>query len=91
MEFDYKTLLVDAICGRGTGSTKHSDAMTKIGLAEFCGNQWNEDWRWKRDKLAELEIGELSKIYRRVLEWSEEFRSYLRGDGDEQPKVPEGD
>jgi hypothetical protein len=91
MEFDYKTLLIDAICGRGTGSMENSDAMTQMGLAEFCGNQWNEDWRWKRDKLAELEIGELSEIYRRVLEWSEELKSYLRGEGDGQARVPERD
>ncbi len=37
--------------------------MTKRGLAEFCGNQWNEDWRWKRYALITKDVEELELIY----------------------------
>ncbi len=57
-------MLVDAIIGKGTGSIDNSIKMANLGLAEFCGNQWNEDWRWKREKLMELSEYRLTEIYR---------------------------
>ena len=59
-----KELLVDAIYGSGFASIDQADAMTKVGLAEFCGNQWNEDWQWLKDKLIELDEAELTEIYK---------------------------
>jgi hypothetical protein len=30
------------------------DEFTKAGWMEFCGNQWNEDWRWSSMWIEEL-------------------------------------
>lgn len=62
-----KAVLVDAIIGSGAGlgSIDYCVKMEKIGLAEFCGNQWNEEWGWKRDELLKLDISELENIYSR--------------------------
>jgi hypothetical protein len=60
---DRKNMIIDAICGLGFPTMDYADAMTKDGLAEYCGNQWNEDWHWIRPKLALLEEEELDKIY----------------------------
>jgi hypothetical protein len=49
-----RALLVDAIIGRGFQSMEEADHFTKIGLASFTGNQWNEKWEWDRDALRKL-------------------------------------
>jgi len=61
---DYKTLLIHAIIGCGVnGGYDFCGTMTKRGLAYFSGNQWNEDWSWKREALQELAVPELETIY----------------------------
>ena len=32
--------------------------------SEFCGNQWNEDWKWKDDMFENWSEGTLWKFYR---------------------------
>ena len=32
-------------------------------LTPFCGNQWNEDWKWNRDELGKLLEEELKILY----------------------------
>lgn len=61
-----KSMLIDAIIGKGFKSMIYADNMTKLGLAEFCGNQWNPDWNWKRSELLKLDITQLQNIYSRV-------------------------
>ena len=56
-------VLVDKICLRNFKSMAHAVDMTHEGVAEFCGNQWNEDWRWKRDALLQLPRTRLLEIY----------------------------
>ena len=56
-----KQLLLDAIIGKGVNSTK---VVTRYkNYIEFTGNQWNEDWAWRRNKLKKLSEKELKKIY----------------------------
>jgi len=62
MEID-KELLVNAVIGRGFRSMEHASEMTKLGLAEFSGNQWNPDWKWIREELDKLSMEELEKVY----------------------------
>jgi len=63
-----KCLLVDAIIGRGVGGDMaFADNMTKQGYAEFTGNQWNEDWGWKRSALETLDLDELDGLYAQLL------------------------
>lgn len=58
-----RCLLIDAIIGKGFVSTQQACVMTEKGLAVFTGNQWNEDWGWKRDALEKLTTEELVKLY----------------------------
>ena len=64
MEDKERHLLIDAICGVGVGrSYEFADRMMKAGLAEFCGNQWNEAWAWKRGALDGLTAEQLRALY----------------------------
>ena len=58
-----KKLLVDAISGTTFGSFSFANKMEKLGIAEFCGNQWNTDWRWKKSVLLTLDEQVLEQIY----------------------------
>lgn len=31
--------------------------------SEFCGNQWNEDWKWKEDAFDNMNEEELWEFY----------------------------
>jgi len=31
--------------------------------SEFCGNQWNEDWRWKNNVFEDMSNKQLEKFY----------------------------
>lgn len=61
-----KKLLVNAIIGAGIPSYEFAEDWTRAGFMEFCGNQYNEDWRWKRNKLEALDKGMLLGIYQSV-------------------------
>ena len=61
-----KQQLIDAICGSGFRSMNHSIAMEKVGLAGFCGNQWNPDWSWNRKELKKLTNEQLDILYTHV-------------------------
>lgn len=54
-----KQLLVNAIIGCGSIGTFREES----GLIEFCGNQWNLDFKWKRKALEKLSIDDLACIY----------------------------
>lgn len=58
-----REMLIDAIIGRGFRTIRFACKMSKKGLAEFTGDQWNEEWTWKRDALQKLSIVELEKLY----------------------------
>ena len=58
-----KKVWVDAICGKGFPDCQFAGHMVKDGLAVFSGNQWNEDWKWKREKLEKLSTDELKMLY----------------------------
>jgi len=55
---------IDAICGHGFPSQEVAAAITKIGLARFTGNQWNECWDWDRSGLSALDSASINQIYR---------------------------
>jgi len=59
-----KELLIDAIIGVGFKSYKIAEKMTANGFAEFSGNQWNEEWSYRKDKLLELTFYELELVYK---------------------------
>ncbi len=62
-----KEMLVDAICGRGFVSYKHSIQMESIGFAIWDGDQHNSKWKWNRDILLTLNEDQLSQIYADII------------------------
>lgn len=63
MKIDYKTLLVYAVMGKGTGDIDNSVKMQEQGLAVSTGNQWNENWEWVKDELEKLSIEQLEAMF----------------------------
>lgn len=59
-----KSLLIHALHGIGTGTMRQSEEFVKQGIAQFCGNQHNEDWCWVG--LYDLGIDDLIQLYLRV-------------------------
>ena len=59
----YDDSLVDAIIGAGFPSIQYASGMTELGLANFTGNQWNENWSWNRNRLNELPRETLEELY----------------------------
>jgi hypothetical protein len=60
----FKTLLIHALDGIGTGTMRQSEQFVKQGLAKFCGNQHNEDWCWTN--IADLSCYDLVQLYLKV-------------------------
>ena len=59
-----KTLIIDAIIGVGfVGSFTLSTEAEKAQLAEFSGLSTGDSWRWRRDKLEELDLPALQTLY----------------------------
>ena len=59
-----KTLIIDAIIGVGfVGSFTLSTEAEKAQLAEFSGLSTGDSWRWRRDKLEELDLPALKTLY----------------------------
>ena len=58
-----KRILIDAIVGQGITSHEAAAYWVDQGLAEFCGNQHNEDWRFKREVLDKMSEVELVNVY----------------------------
>lgn len=59
-----KGLFIDAIMGCGAAfSPSKCHELTKVGVMEFTGNQWNEAWQWKRSALAEYDLSDLQDLY----------------------------
>lgn len=54
-----KKFIVDAIIG---GIEIPMGGFSNI-LTPFCGNQWNEDWKWDRDELNKMTLDELINFY----------------------------
>ena len=61
-----KKLLVDAIASCSFGSMQAADSYTKLGLAIFTGNQWNDRWEWVKPGLMNLSFEELVDLYNEV-------------------------
>jgi hypothetical protein len=59
-------MLVHAIMGAGFKTMEMGEHFTQRGLAEHTGNQWNEKWGWKKDKLSALPTEVLLAIYKEV-------------------------
>lgn len=64
-----KDIIIDAIAGKGfahlLGYTPND--MVSVGLANFTGNQWNENWEWNKTELKQLTIEELNNLYVGIL------------------------
>lgn len=58
-----KQILIHAIQGVGIRSYQFANYATKIGLAKFTGNQWNEEWKFIPEKLGELDLETLFELY----------------------------
>ena len=56
-------LFVDGIVGIGFPHYQVAIDAERGGLAVFTGNQWNEDWAWKRPALEELPTPTLQELY----------------------------
>lgn len=67
-EFE-RELAIDALIGLGV---PHHKALTieKNGFAEFCGNQYNDQYRWKRDVLETIPVNDLRILYT-SLKWED--------------------
>lgn len=63
-----KTLVIDAIVGGGFANLIVATECEKVGLAEFCGNPWEPDWRWNRRALEECELPTLQELYESLRE-----------------------
>lgn len=61
-----KKLLVDAIASCSFSSMQEADRYTKLGLAVFTGNQWNDKWEWVKPSLMKLSFEELVDLYKKV-------------------------
>jgi len=59
-----KQFVINAIDGGKFPLTKDLRAYEKRGILYYSGNQWNEDWAWRKDKLNELSLEELIYIYK---------------------------
>jgi hypothetical protein len=60
-----RALMIDAIKGAApSASMRLLDMLTKVGLAEWCGNQHNPAWRIREDALAKLDDFALRQLYR---------------------------
>lgn len=62
-----KSVLVNAIIGKGFLSMEDAIHWEKLGFAETTGNQHNYDWKWIRARLDDLNESELRIIYNRRL------------------------
>lgn len=67
-----KTLVIDAIVGIGFPSVLLADECRKAGLASFTGNQWNDNYEWRRDQLEKIELEKLQELYTALREAREE-------------------
>lgn len=56
--------IINSIVGLKFKTLNFAINMEKAGLAKFTGNQWNENWDWKREALNELSRDELYGMYR---------------------------
>jgi hypothetical protein len=61
-----KSLLIDAIKGKGFFTYADCGKMESLGLAKFTGNQHNEKWDWIPERLERLGMDELKRIYSRM-------------------------
>ena len=57
--------LVNLVLSTNPKSMQECDNLTKVGLMEFCGNQWNEDWKWKKEILNSMIENDLWEIYKK--------------------------
>jgi len=51
-----KDFILDAIVG-GVSPARDEE------FGVFCGNQWNENWKWNKSKLAKMSTQELYSFY----------------------------
>jgi hypothetical protein len=61
-----KQIFIDALMGHGLRGTEYATRMEAEGAAEFCGNQHNPNWRWKRSVLEEMSESQLLGLYQSV-------------------------
>ena len=61
-----RLLFIDAICGTNVPSVSHCSYFERKGLMTFTGNQWNEDWKWKRPGLVSLSTQKLQRFYKEL-------------------------
>jgi len=59
-----RDLIIDAICGRYVPD--YGMPYEKLGLAVFCGNQHNPEWRWDRRALERISLPQLCELYNRL-------------------------
>jgi hypothetical protein len=61
---DYRTILIASLAGKSVGgSINFAIQMEKEGKAVWTGNQWNEDWAWKREALEQMTTEKLEELF----------------------------
>ena len=64
-----KEQIIDSLVGHGVGLPLTSiQRATELGLVRFTGNQWNEEWQWNREALAECSAEDLQRLYEHLKE-----------------------
>lgn len=58
-----KTLVIDAIIGVGLPTMAIALMAERQKMADFCGNQHNEAWRWRRPMLEAWTLEALQSLY----------------------------
>jgi len=57
--------LIILIQGTWPYSMGEAVMLERAGLMEFCGTEWNKDWRWREDALQEMTEKELMDLYQK--------------------------
>jgi hypothetical protein len=76
----FKEMVIDALCGANFPTMDIANKYTRMKLARFSGNQWNEAWEWERGQLIHLEVEQLQDLYEQIkqAQWDIERRYAAR-------------
>ena len=71
-------LLTDAICGVSVHDISLCNYLQAKGLMAFTGNQWNENWDWRRASVEALPFSNKVKLYEELKKHREEQKQKAR-------------
>ena len=56
-------MLVNAVAGSSMKTWQICEEMERKGLADFTGNQHNQEWCWSKSGLRKLNAEQLKQLY----------------------------